>query len=98
MKEFKEFSQLTEAKGSIFDTKPKSTKDALDPEILIQGFGRMKYTQLKKMIANGFDDMAKLPQLVALVLETDVDVSETPPPPPPLDPAILTSRVFVAAK
>ena len=27
--------------------------------------------------------MAKLPQLVALVLETDVDVSETPPPPPP---------------
>ena len=41
--------------------------------------------------------MAKLPQLVALVVETDVDVSETPPP-PPLDPAILTSRVFVAAK
>ena len=40
---------------------------------------------------------AKLPQLVGLVLETDVDVSETPPP-PPLDPAILTSRVFVAAK
>ena len=35
--------------------------------------------------------------LVALVDETDVDVSETPPP-PPLDPAILTSRVFVAAK
>ena len=59
MKEFKEFSQLTEAKGSIFDTKPKSTKDALDPEILIQGFGRMKYTQLKKMIARGFDDRAK---------------------------------------
>ena len=59
MKEFKEFSQLTEAKGSIFDTKPKSVKDALDPEILIQGFGRMKYTQLKKMIARGFDDMAK---------------------------------------
>ena len=32
------------------------------------------------------------------MLETDVDVSEAPPPPPPLDPAILTSRVFVAAK
>ena len=41
---------------------------------------------------------AKLPVLVALVDETDVSVSETPPPPPPLDPAILTSRVFVAAK
>ena len=59
MKDFKEFSQLSEAKGSIYDTKPKSVKDALDPEVLIQGFGRMKYTQLKKMIANGFDDMAK---------------------------------------
>ena len=34
--------------------------------------------------------------LVALVDETAVDVSETPPLPP--DPAILTSRVFVAAK
>ena len=33
--------------------------------------------------------------LVALVLETSVDVSEIPPLPP--DPAILTSRVFVAA-
>ena len=59
MKDFKEFSQLSESKGSIWDTKPKSVKDAEDPEVLIQGFGRMKYTQLKKMIANGFDDMAK---------------------------------------
>ena len=41
---------------------------------------------------------AKLPVLVALVDETAVSVSETPPPPPPLDPAILTSRVLVAAK
>ena len=59
MKEFKEFSQLSEAKGSIWDTKPKSVKDAEDPEVLIQGFGRMKYSQLKKMISNGFDDMAR---------------------------------------
>ena len=59
MKEFKEFSQLSEAKGSIYDTKPKSVKDAEDPEVLIQGFGRMKYSQLKKMIARGFEDMAK---------------------------------------
>ena len=55
MKEFKEFSQLSEAKGSIWDTKPKSVKDAEDPEILIQGFGRMMYSQLKKMISNVFD-------------------------------------------
>ena len=59
MKDFKEFSQLSEAKGSIWDTKPKSVKDAEDPEVLIQGFGRMKYSQLKKMISNGFDDMAR---------------------------------------
>ena len=59
MKDFKEFSKLSEAKGSIYDTKPKSVKDAEDPEVLIQGFGRMKYSQLKKMIARGFEDMAK---------------------------------------
>ena len=46
--------------------------------------------------ADRLDAFAKLPQLVALVVETDVDVSEAPPP--PLDPAILTSRVFVAEK
>ena len=59
MKDFKEFSQLSEAKGSIYDTKPKSVKDAEDPQVIIQGFGRMKYSQLKKMISSGFDDMAR---------------------------------------
>ena len=47
--------------------------------------------------ADRLDAFAKLPQLVAFVVETDVDVSEAPPP-PPLDPAILISRVFVPAK
>ena len=40
--------------------------------------------------ADLLDAFSKLPQLVALVLETDVDVSETPPP-PPLPPILISN-------
>ena len=52
MKRFKTY--ITEAKkyGSIMNTKPKTTKEALDPEVYIQGLGRYLYSQIKRMVAD----------------------------------------------
>jgi hypothetical protein len=42
-------TQLDEAKAaSIYNTKPTTSKEAEDPEVLIQGYGRMRYSQLGK--------------------------------------------------
>lgn len=37
------------ARGKIF-TKPTNKKEADDPEVLVQGFGRLKYSQLKDKV------------------------------------------------
>lgn len=43
------------AKGSIF-TKPKTKKEYENPEVLIQGYGRMNLDTLKKKIARDHTD------------------------------------------
>ena len=52
MKRFKTY--ITEAKkyGSIMNTKPKTTKEALDPEINVHGMATYRYSQVKEMVAN----------------------------------------------
>ena len=48
-------TQLNEAKSaSIYNTKPTTSKEAEDPEVLIQGYGRMRYSQLAKKIIEQF--------------------------------------------
>ena len=42
MKTYKELKNILEAReASIWDTKPKTLKDAEDPEIQVSGFPRM---------------------------------------------------------
>ena len=48
MKNFKDYDIVTEGKrASIRDTKPKTSKDAEDPEVYIQGWGRLLFSQMK---------------------------------------------------
>ena len=54
-------TQLDEAKvASIYNTKPTTSKEAEDPEVLIQGYGRMRYSQLAKKIIEQFEEFVKL--------------------------------------
>ena len=47
----KTFRELQESEsGQIYNTSPKTYKEWEDPEILIVGFGRMLYSQLKNKI------------------------------------------------
>lgn len=46
------------ARGQIF-TKPTSRKEAEDPEVLVQGFGRLKYSQLKAKVMRDDADATK---------------------------------------
>ena len=52
MKRFKTY--ITEAKkyGSIYNNKPKTTKEALDPEVYVHGVATYRYSQVKEMVAN----------------------------------------------
>ena len=64
MKTFKNlFTQLNEAKsGYIYDTKPTTSKEAEDPEMVVQGYGRLRYTQVKNKLieySEGFVKFAK---------------------------------------
>ncbi len=48
MKNFKDYDIVTEGKrASIWNTKPQTSKEAEDPEVYIQGFGRLDYSQMK---------------------------------------------------
>ena len=48
MGQMKTFRELQESEiGQIYNTSPKTYKEWEDPEILIVGFGRMLYSQLK---------------------------------------------------
>ena len=54
-------TQLDEAKvASIYNTKPTTSKEAEDPEVLIQGYGRMRYSQLGKKIIEQLEEFVKL--------------------------------------
>ena len=51
MGQMKTFRELQESEsGQIYNTFPKTYKEWEDPEILIVGFGRMLYSQLKNKI------------------------------------------------
>ncbi len=52
MKRFKTY--ITEAKkyGSIMNTKPKTTKEALDPEVYVHGVATYSLSILKRMVAD----------------------------------------------
>jgi|TARA_B110000285_G_scaffold219911_1_gene271078 hypothetical protein len=56
----KTFKELTEVKGEIYDTKPQTHADAIDPEVLIQGFGRLRYTQLRDKVLQTLERMSKM--------------------------------------
>ena len=54
-------AQLNEGKAaSIYNTKPTTSKEAEDPEVLIQGYGRMRYSQLGKKIIEQLEEFVKL--------------------------------------
>ena len=54
-------AQLNEGKAaSIYNTKPTTSKEAEDPEVLIQGYGRMRYSQLGNKITEQLEEFVKL--------------------------------------
>tara|TARA_R100000951_G_scaffold90614_1_gene78928 strand:- start:40 stop:408 length:369 start_codon:yes stop_codon:yes gene_type:complete len=61
MKKFNEYtqSQLTEAKyGAIYEPKNiKTYEDALDPEVLIKGMGRLLLSQIKRKILDKYKEL-----------------------------------------
>ena len=60
MKKFNEYTQLTEAKyGAIYEPKNiKTYEDALDPEVLIRGIGRLLLSQIKRNILDKYKELA----------------------------------------
>ena len=57
MKNFKEYNKITEARDAyIWDTKPKTLKDAEDPEIQVSGFPRMLLSQYKAQFVRASKD------------------------------------------
>ena len=53
--------QLNEGKAaSIYNTKPTTSKEAEDPEVLIQGYGRLRYSHLGKKITEQLEEFVKL--------------------------------------
>ena len=61
MKTFKNLLvQLNEAKsGYIYDTKPTTSKEAEDPEMVVQGYGKLLYTQVKTKLIRYSEDFVK---------------------------------------
>ena len=60
MKKFKEYVKITEARDAyIWDTKPKTLKDAEDPEIQVSGFPRMLLSQYKAQFVRASEDFVK---------------------------------------
>jgi len=57
MKTFKEMMEASRA--SIYDTKPKTTKDAEDPEVYIHGWGRLQFSQMKNQAVRAIEDIHK---------------------------------------
>jgi len=60
MKNFTEYTKITEARDAyIFDTKPKTLKDAEDPEVQISGWSRMLLSQYKAKFVRASEDFVK---------------------------------------
>ena len=60
MKKFKEYTKITEGREAyIFDTKPKTLKDAEDPEIQVSGFPRMLLSQYRAQFVRASQDFLK---------------------------------------
>ena len=60
VKDFKEYTKITEGRDAyIFDTKPKTLKDAEDPEIQVSGFPRMLLSQYKAQFVRASEDFVK---------------------------------------
>ena len=60
MKTYKELKNILEAReASIWDTKPKTLKDAEDPEIQVSGFPRMLLSQYRAMFVRASQDFLK---------------------------------------
>ena len=60
MKKFKEYVKIREARDAyIWDTKPKTLKDAEDPEIQVSGFPRMLLSQYKAQFVRASEDFLK---------------------------------------
>ena len=61
MKSYKEYhSIIKEARDAyIFDTKPKTLKDAEDPEVQISGWGRMLLSQYRAQFVRASEDFLK---------------------------------------
>ena len=56
----KSFKQLTEAgTGQIYDTKPQSSDDATNPEVLLRGYGRLRHDQVKRKVVGYLEQMVK---------------------------------------
>jgi hypothetical protein len=61
MKTFQDIRmQINEADAYIYNTKPETLRDAEDPEVLIQGYGRMRYSQLEKKVIEQLEEFVKL--------------------------------------
>ena len=60
MRNFKEFNELTEAAkyGSIDMKSVKTYEDALDPEVLVKGIGRLSLSQIKRNILDKYKELA----------------------------------------
>ena len=57
----KTYKELTEARDAyIWDTKPKTSQDAEDPEIQVDGFPRMLLSQYKAQFVRASEDFLKL--------------------------------------
>ena len=55
----KTLAQFTEAKASIWNTKPKTLKDAEDPEVYIHGWGRLLYSQMQQRLVRASEEFLK---------------------------------------
>jgi len=53
----KTYKQLTEKRAEIWDTKPKTSKDAEDPEVYIQGWGRLLFSQMKSQCVRALKEV-----------------------------------------
>jgi|TARA_Y100000310_G_scaffold20414_2_gene19856 hypothetical protein len=62
MKKFKDFNKMIIKEGReayIWDTKPKTLKDAEDPEIQVSGFARMLLSQYRTQFVRASEDFVK---------------------------------------
>jgi len=60
MRKFKEFDEISEGREAyIWDMKPKTLKDAEDPEVQISGWGRMLLSQYRSQFVRASEDFVK---------------------------------------